>query len=273
MLGNEEADVRAQREQVLRGLAARIAPESDGAEMPELEAIVANAVEADSAPDTETDDDEPIGVDDPLAAFVVPAGDEEDDDRPAKLQSVPDWLAEPEYEARPREREPRSRRRTVLILVGLAAVLAVIVGIQRAGGSSGNDSSTPTPAPSQPAAATQTDNLGVSEPEIRKGPAPTTLTSVGTTGATGTASIANGHLTMNVKGLPDPKGGTYTVWLYNSVIDSRAIGKADGTTIKLNVKLPADAKNYKYVDVSLQPAGSNANHSGESVLRVATAKL
>jgi hypothetical protein len=263
MLGNDEDAVRAQREQLLRGLAGSVAPESADADLPMLEAIVARAIngEPEAEAEGELEPDEPNGVDDPLAAFIVPS-DEDGDDRPTELHAVPapDWLENPEYEARPREEKPRSRQRTLLIVLALIVALAVIVGIQRAGGSSNKSSSTPTPAPAAPAPAAA---------KVKQ----TKLSPVGTTTATGTAAIANGRLTMNVKGLADPKGGTYTVWLYNSVIDSTPIGTSKGTSIKLDVKLPADAKHFKYVDVSLQPAGSNANHSGESVLRVPLAQL
>jgi hypothetical protein len=39
------------------------------------------------------------------------------------------------------------------------------------------------------------------------------------------------------------------------------------------VRLPARARRYRFVDVSLEPTDSNRNHSGDSVLRAPLAKL
>jgi hypothetical protein len=152
------------------------------------------------------------------------------------------------------KRKPRSRRQLLVMLVGIAIVLAVVVGIQRAGGSA-----SPSPAEPQKAA----------EPKTKQAK----LTAVRGASGAGTASLAGGRLRLRASGLPDPKGGTYTVWLYNSLIDSKPIGTGRGTTVDLNAKLPADAKSFKYVDVSLEPADGNPNHSGESVVRVPLAEL
>ena len=81
------------------------------------------------------------------------------------------------------------------------------------------------------------------------------------------------RLQISVRGLPAAKGGVYTVWLYSSVIDARNIGSARGPDISLDARLPEKIAKYRYVDVSFEPADSNANHSGRSVLRVPTAKL
>jgi hypothetical protein len=36
----------------------------------------------------------------------------------------------------------------------------------------------------------------------------------------------------------------------------------------VTAELPAAAARYRYIDVSLEPADGNPNHSGQSVLRV-----
>jgi hypothetical protein len=264
MLGNDAAFVRAQREEALRVVATRIAPDAAAAELPELQTAVADALGF-GEDEPEADEDE---VPDPLAAFIVPSPDEpapEADDTPAHLHSVPtpDWLDESQP-VHPRERHrPRSRRRIVLVVLAGVVAVAVIVGIQRSGG---DDSKTPTPTPAPSASQPQ-------QATTPKKVEQTKLAAVGNATATGTASLTDGRLRLNVMGLPDPRGGTYTVWLYNSVIDSRPIGTGKGTAIKLNAKLPADAKSFRYVDVSLEPADGNPNHSGDSVVRVALAKL
>src|ERR1700742_3041440 len=61
MMSSDEAFVRGQRENVLRTLAGRIAPDAVDADLPELEAVVANALdepEPDPEPDVPDDDDD-----------------------------------------------------------------------------------------------------------------------------------------------------------------------------------------------------------------------
>ena len=57
------------------------------------------------------------------------------------------------------------------------------------------------------------------------------------------------------------------------MIDAVSLTKVQGTKLSLDLKLPANASHYRYVDVSLEPADGNPNHSGESVLRVPLSKL
>jgi hypothetical protein len=63
------------------------------------------------------------------------------------------------------------------------------------------------------------------------------------------------------------------VWLYDSVIEARRIGKTTGSKIALDVGLPANASHFRYIDVSREPADGNPNHSGESVLRARLSQL
>jgi hypothetical protein len=97
----------------------------------------------------------------------------------------------------------------------------------------------------------------------------------GATGATGTAALTEGgkRLQVDVSGLPNPHGGAYQVWLYDSVIDAVSLVQVRGTKLTLDLKLPRTASHYRYLDISLEPADGNPNHSGQSVLRVPLAKL
>ncbi|MFZ0041335.1 MAG: hypothetical protein WAK93_08515 [Solirubrobacteraceae bacterium] len=79
-------------------------------------------------------------------------------------------------------------------------------------------------------------------------------------------SGASSKLELTVASLPTPRDGHDEVWLYNSVLDSRPLGAVHpGTSV---YALPPGAGRYRWIDVSLQPAGS-VNHSGESELRAA----
>ena len=74
----------------------------------------------------------------------------------------------------------------------------------------------------------------------------------------------------DIRGL---RPGHYQVWLYNSILDARSIGQADGRRFTVTASLPGNWKRFKFVDVSREPREGNPSHSGESVLRTPTASL
>jgi Anti-sigma-K factor rskA len=161
--------------------------------------------------------------------------------------------------------EPTPERRRPALGVWLLAALAVAGGVvaivlaTTGGGSSSKSGRTPSAPPAQ-APATRGATLSPVGPNGA--------------GAKGTASIAGGRLQLDVRGLPGPRGGaTYEAWLYNSVIDAQPLGSSHGGHVAIDAKLPAGATRYRYVDVSLEPADGNPSHSGDSVVRVALAKL
>jgi hypothetical protein len=78
------------------------------------------------------------------------------------------------------------------------------------------------------------------------------------------------RLVLRVGGL---RAGGYQVWLYNSVIEAKSLGGARGTKLDLDLHLPPSANHFRAIDVSREPRDGNANHSGQSVLRVSLAKL
>jgi hypothetical protein len=172
----------------------------------------------------------------------------------------------------PPERERRSRLPLLLALLGIAAVALVIVLVSSGSSSDNNTASKPQPkATKKPAKAKP--KPAAPKPAAPKPAAPQAkLVALGSSGATGTASLAeNGRrLVIKAGGLPS---ATYQVWLYNSVIDATSLTKVSGTAVSLDLKLPANASHYRYVDISREPADGNPNHSGESVLRVALSKL
>jgi hypothetical protein len=71
---------------------------------------------------------------------------------------------------------------------------------------------------------------------------------------------------------PSGQSEGYYVWLYNSPDDAKSLGgqvtDQQGNYQALG-NFPADYQNYKYIDVTRQQIGQNANvkHSGDSVLR------
>src|SRR3954471_1543691 len=208
----------------------------------------------------------------PGEAWTPAAGEEpeevpEEADRP-QLQVVRD---EPEPAAAEPEPSRGRRSRLPLMLTLLAVAAVVLVIVLASGGSDEGDnapSSSPAPAQKQQPAkkSSKPSKSAPASPEVKLSP----IGAAG--GVSGTAKLTEGGkgLSLDVKGLP---AGAYEVWLYDSVIDAVSIGKGNGPELKLDLKLPANASNYRYVDVSREPADGNPNHSGESVLRVPLVKL
>ncbi|HKG38403.1 MAG TPA: anti-sigma factor [Conexibacter sp.] len=83
------------------------------------------------------------------------------------------------------------------------------------------------------------------------------------------------RVTLRLRGLPPSRARQfYEVWLMDAsgpliAIGSFRVGADGNATVKL--PLPVPATRYQYFDVSVQPEGDDANHSGDSVLRGATA--
>ena len=67
--------------------------------------------------------------------------------------------------------------------------------------------------------------------------------------------------------------GSYEIWLYSSIVEAKSLGSFRDTKIQLDARLPDDPEKYRYVDVSLEPADGNPNHSGDSVLRAPVESL
>jgi len=94
----------------------------------------------------------------------------------------------------------------------------------------------------------------------------------GPVGATGSIEVTGPadapRLVVSASGLPAVATDHYEVWLYNSVIDSKALANLGTSGGSVTVPLPAGYRRYRWIDISRQPAGSVV-HSGLSVLRVA----
>ena len=285
VLGTDEESVFEVRVGLLRNLAEKVAPEHAQAELPELQAAVAERLYPGEEPGAEADDlgDEVDEVEseetpaemeaetEPAAAEAeAEAEAEADTEREAEAEPEPEPDREPEPVAAPTPaaRPSTSRRRSWLpIVLPILLVLAVVALIIAVG--SGDDGDEQA---AQPAAEPQRTQPSTPDtPAESEEPKPTRLTALGSGDATGTATVDDDRLTMTLRGLPDANGGTYTVWLYNSVIDAEQIGTVKNG--KVDAKLPKGADKYEFLDVSVEPKDGNPNHSGQSVLRVSLNKL
>jgi hypothetical protein len=162
------------------------------------------------------------------------------------------------------EPEPpkRSRRAGLLALLGLLAVVIALILVL----SSGGDEDEP-----------EGGSGNGSPPAQNGGPAPggskQELATVGGGKGSGTLAVTDDGATITIRGLPDPKGGVYGVWLYDSVVRAKPLGTLPDGSGQLEVALPPDAGDYRFLDVSLEPGDGNPNHSGDSVLRAPLRQL
>ena len=159
----------------------------------------------------------------------------------------------------------RPRRLGLLWVLGLMAVLGVLAAIILSSGGDDDDSSGADGNRSQPAPA-----------QGGPGPAPdgdtAQLAALGGGRGEGRLSITDEGATVTIRDLPKPSGA-YQVWLYNSVVQAQSLGTIRDGSGRLDVSLPADARRYEFLDVSLEPADRNQNHSGDSVLRASLREL
>jgi hypothetical protein len=158
--------------------------------------------------------------------------------------------------------EPARRRRPgrLLALVGLLVVIGVLLALLLSGGDDDGDD----PAPPR--------KLQEAFPR-GEGQRATRLEPVSVTRGSGRIFVAgDGRLVVALRGLPKP-AGTYQAWLYDSVVDAVPLGTFREGSGRLSARLPARAARYRFVDVSLEPADSNRNHSGDSVLRARLGEL
>jgi hypothetical protein len=158
------------------------------------------------------------------------------------------------------EPEPRrSRRGGLLLILALLAVLGAILALILGGGDDdGSNESGSQPAPQR------NDDGG------KPAPTPNGRTAQleplpGGRGE-GRLVVTDEGATITLRGLPNPGGGVYQAWLYDSVVNAKSLGTV-GDGEDLEVQLPADARRFQFLDVSLEPADGNPNHSGDSVLR------
>ena len=90
-------------------------------------------------------------------------------------------------------------------------------------------------------------------------------------GASGSAAVADGRMTLTVAGLePLAGGGFYELWLLGEdgelvSLGSFPVDAAGDATV--TVPLPVDPARFQFLDVSREPADGDPGHSGASVLR------
>lgn len=183
---------------------------------------------------------------------------------------APHWEAAP-AKAKPKAESPSKSRRP-LALAALAALLVIVlvVVIASSGGDDGGSGGSSTTASNKEGASTAAKTT----PE---GAAPVAASEKveferlnGTYGH-GTAQLADGKLRLRLSGFLKPTGGGYAVWLVGS--NDRLLYATTDTTISRDLRLPANYKSYKYVEVARAVPSLDSPHTSFSLLRLPVGSL
>jgi len=195
---------------------------------------------------------------------TIPSGD----DGPEPVSAAP-------TKAPPRERAPLGddviRRRRLIGAAGAAILLLFVLLIWPlgllTGGDDGDGDDTPSAADQQ--AQQDFEIVG----QVRLKPQP---------GQNGDGLViitdTDGKPEINIQAALNPTGQNeaYEVWLYNSNEDARSLGAQvtdDQGRFAGRRRLPANWRDYEFIDISREPVDRDAAHSAESVLRAAVADI
>ena len=205
---------------------------------------------------------EPEAGEEPERSVPEPEADEAERDRESADRDRADGEAPFAREVGPRDdvflppaRERSSRRGLLIGLAGLLIVLAVVGALVLGGGDDDEGEPAPSGDQEQSNPPSQNAGKGVAFKAIGGGEGSGEFTARG-----------DGRFVLVLKDLPAPSGA-YQVWLYNSVVDSVPLGTFRTGSGRVTIRLPQNAKDYRFLDISQEPADSNRNHSGDSVLR------
>lgn len=164
---------------------------------------------------------------------------------------------------------PKSRRPLALAALAALLLIVLVVVIASSGGDdggSGRSDSTASDNGKAPAAKTT--------PE---GAAPVAASQKveferlnGTYGH-GTAQLVDGKLRMRVSGFLKPTGGGYAVWLIGP--DDKLLYATTDTTIRRDLKLPANYKSFESVEVARAVPSLDSPHTSFSLLRLPVGSL
>jgi Anti-sigma-K factor rskA len=236
LLGVEPDAVDSRRELALAGLASELGLDSR-AEIDELRAAL---------PDL------------PRDLWVIGMGAGDLPEPPEPVQAPPEPAAPEPAEPTPEpveSDEPRRQRGSRGVTWALLGVLAIVAVAAAIALTSGGGDSRSKPSPKAGPTSSRAGSFQALPGE--KG--------------SGRATVRGRVLSLRLSGLPAAGSGGYEAWLYTTLADARSLGRVRSGT--LTAKLPANARKYRFVDVSREPADGNPNHSGASVVRVPLAPL
>ena len=278
LLRKDPGDVARGREAVLELLADALDVSGHDRRERVRSAVVALPEEAWSGPRPRAEP-EPEARPEPEAPVPqrepVPAAERTAAPEPGERTAAPGPGEEETAEHRPPREEfyfrpdpPRRGRGGLIAAIGLLVVIAAVAVLLLSGGDddepapdSDRTGTEPAPSPGGPG-GDEGDGEGAPDGERA-----VTLRPLAGERGQGRAIVArDGSIVVTVRGLPRAEGG-YTAWLYDSIVEAVSLGTFEGPDGRVQVRLPAEAARYRFIDVSQEPPDGNPNHSGDSVLR------
>ena len=172
---------------------------------------------------------------------------------------TPGWGA-PGAASNRRSRRPKAGGgRVLVLLLALVAALVAVLLITRGGSDEAG------PSASAPTSASQ-GGTGSQAPSARAALVP--LAGADSGGQATAQLTGDGSLSVDVTGLPSPGDGAYRLWLFRSVIDSKPIGALSSGSGTIEAELPANAADYRYLDLTRESSPNDERYSGRVVLRL-----
>ena len=185
--------------------------------------------------------------------------------------AAPKWPPDRPIFPSPPARRRRHRLGPALLALAVLAGAAVALGIL-VGGSEEPDGPTAreTPPFPSPAGSPQAGRAGAAGPPVPLRPVTAGVRARGTARVVGSGPEA--RIELSVRWLSG-QNESYEVWLYNSIGDAVTLGRFERPQATLTLHPRGRLRDYRLLDISLQPPGAGRNHSGQSILRVPTARL
>jgi hypothetical protein len=195
------------------------------------------------------------------------SGDGARDEVRAELRSVSDstWIDPATAASRGGRHRTAIVGAAILLVVGVVTAVVLLAGGSDSG-TGGNDAgAAATPDPTQPSSQTGQPAPQPAQPSS-VALKPLSSSTPGSVTASVSESRGAQRLTVQLRGLPAPSGA-YELWLYDSLVHSRALGSVAAGKGSISARLPRDASSYSWLDLTLQPGADRVHHSGESVFR------
>jgi len=277
MTGMTEAAIGARRDRLVQ----RLSQELGLSPSMVREALVEISDPGQDSTDAADEFGDPEGASPPTAVTpasangAVPGSGKSDPELEAETAPPPSLAnpVQPMGHALARSTDPARRRRGLPVTLGLLGLVVIVILVAALSSGTTSRRHPRTPVAAKPTAPAPSPTSPSPSPTVSRPPiAPLAALPGGVAHASGSILLLGTRrhlrLRLSIRHLPATHQGHYEVWLYNSILDSVALGRLRTGVKHLTLRLPRDAHHFRWIDISFQPAGY-INHSGESILRAA----